>query len=79
MKQFLAANPKEQTFKEPGRECQGLPRGSQGCLSLGFLVCMPKPVGLSLWACKGIEHLSKTLGSSSQSISDLWHSHGGVL
>ena len=31
-----------------GRECQGLPRGSQGCLSLGFLVCMPKPVGLSL-------------------------------
>ena len=31
-----------------GRECQGLPRGSQGCLSLGFLVCMPKPVSLSL-------------------------------
>ena len=54
-----------------GRECQGVPRGSQGCLSLGFLVCMPKPVGLSLYACKGIEHLSKTLGSSSQSISDL--------
>jgi len=50
---------------------------------IALYICIYSPISVYInkkyLSNKGIAHLSKTLGSSSQSISDLWHSHGGVL